>query len=159
MNETGVPHAGFMDYVSPELDSSTGTIQIRARFPNSDDALIPGLFARVRVPLGKPYQAMLVSERALGSDQGERYLLTVNDKNIVEYHLVKTGPLQGSLRVITEGIGPQDWIIVTGLQRVRPGITVKPQEIPMPAGPAISATSAAAPSSQPSQSTSQPIKH
>jgi RND family efflux transporter MFP subunit len=156
MTETGFPHPGEIDYVAPQLDPSTGTIQIRARFPNADGMLIPGLFVRVRVPLGKPHQALTISERALGSDQGQHYVLVVDDRNVVEYRVVKTGSLDGSLRVIAEGLAPQERIIVTGLQRVRPGITVRPQEIPMPAGPAISAGQAKPSSSQPSSSTSRP---
>jgi membrane fusion protein, multidrug efflux system len=158
MTETGYPHAGVIDYVAPELDSSTGTIQLRARFPNPDGTLVAGLFGRIRVPLGAPYKALTVSDRALGSDQGQRYVLTVNDKNVVEYRAVKVGLLDSGLRVIIEGIDPQDRVIVNGLQRVRPGVTVKPQEIPMPMGPAVSAKSSKPISSQPSPSTSQPIR-
>lgn len=136
MTEDGHPHAGVLDYAAPELDPATGTIQVRARIPNPDAVLIPGLFVRVRVPVGQPYSALLVTERALGSDQGQRYLLVVNEKNEVEYRPVKVGTLEHGLRAISAGLKAEDWVIVTGIQRVRPGVTVKPVETPMPVGPA-----------------------
>lgn len=136
MTEDGYPHDGVLDYSAPELDASTGTQQVRGVIPNQDGRLLPGLFARVRVPIGDPYQALLVTERALGSDQGQRYLLTVNDKNIVEYRPVKVGTLQDGLRVIVAGLSATDRVIVNGMQRVRPGATVKPEETSMPVRPA-----------------------
>ena len=145
MTEEGFPHVGVMDYVSPEVDASTGTLQVRGVFPNLDSVLFPGLFVRLRVPIGKPYTATVVSERALGSDQGQRYLLVVNSKNVVEYRPVSVGTLQGGLRVITQGIGEGDWIIVSGMQRVRPGATVKPIQSAMPAGPSDTSPTTSAP--------------
>jgi RND family efflux transporter MFP subunit len=145
MTEKGFPHAGVMDYTSPEVDASTGTLQVRGVFPNSENLLLPGLFVRLRVPIGKPYPAMVVSERALGSDQGQRYLLVVNDKNIVEYRPVSVGTLDSGLRVITQGVGESDWVIVSGIQRVRPGATVKPIQSAMPADPANTSSPTSAP--------------
>lgn len=135
MTEEGFPHVGVMDYTSPEVDASTGTLQVRGVFPNRENVLLPGLFVRLRIPVGKPYSATVVTERALGSDQGQRYLLVVNAKNVVEYRPVSVGTLQNGLRVITQGISETDWIIVNGIQRVRPGATVKPIQLAMPAGP------------------------
>lgn len=136
MTEEGFPHAGYLDYVAPALDASTGTIPLRARFENTDGTLFAGLFVRVKVPISKPYEALTVTERALGSDQGQRFVLVVNDKNIVEYRPIKVGTLQNGLRVITAGLGADEWVIVNGMQRVRPGLTVKPIQAPMPTEPA-----------------------
>lgn len=126
MNEEGYPHAGYIDYCDTQLNRSTGTVQVRARFPNPDGLLLPGLFARIQIPIGEPYKSILITERAIGSDQGQRYLMVVTDKNIAEYRKVKVGVLRDGLRVITEGISPTDKVIVNGLQRVRPGMSVKP---------------------------------
>ena len=132
-DEVGFPHAGRVDFADTHLDSSTGTLSVRAIFPNENGYLLPGLFGRVRIPISKPKEALLVTERALGSDQGQRYLLAVNQKNQVEYRRVKVGRLDEEMRVIEEGISPGDWVIVSGLQRVRPGATVAPQQAPMTA--------------------------
>jgi membrane fusion protein, multidrug efflux system len=151
MDETGYPHQGVLDYFAPELDRSTGTIQVRGRFPNSDGHLLAGLFARIRVPISKPTRALMVDERALGLDQGQRYLLVVNDQNVVEYRRVRVGILRDGLRAIEEGIRPTDWVIVNGLLRVRPRMTVVPQRAPMPV--------AVGPASRPAgPSTSSPVQ-
>lgn len=144
MTEDGHPHEGIIDYVAPSMDSSTGTLQVRAAFENKDGILLAGLFVRVRVPVSDPTKALMVNERALGSDQGQRYLLVVNDQNVVEYRPVKVGLLDKNLRVIEEGLSSTDRIIVTGIQRVRPGLTVKPVDVPMPTGPATAAGKPAA---------------
>jgi RND family efflux transporter MFP subunit len=131
MDEDDYPHAGSVDYVAPTLDASTGTLSIRGIFPNPIGFLRAGYFARIRIPLGKPKPALLVAEQALGMDQGQYYLLVVNNKNKVEYRRVRTGLLDKGLRVIEEGLGENDHVIVIGLQRVRPGAEVKPEIIPM----------------------------
>ena len=136
MNEDKFSYEGRIDYASPELDKSTGTLQVRGKFPNPDGIIVPGVFVTIRLPYGEPYEGLLVTERAIGSDQGQRYLLVVNDKSIVEYRPVKLGILRDGMRVITEGITSKDWVIVNGLQRVRPGVTVKPIQAEMPLGPA-----------------------
>jgi multidrug efflux pump subunit AcrA (membrane-fusion protein) len=103
--------------------------------------MLPGLFARVRVPIGKPRKTLAVAETALGIDQGQSFLYVVNDSNAVEYRRVRVGLLDQGLRTIEEGIGPNDWVLVSGLQRVRPGATVAPERVAMPAsGPAAVAT-------------------
>jgi membrane fusion protein, multidrug efflux system len=130
-DETGYPHRGVLDYVAPQVDRSTGTVEVRARFENKDRALLSGLFVKVRVPVSDPRPALLVAERAMGMDQGQQYLLVVNDKNVVEYRLVRTGTLEEGLRVIDKGLVATDWVIVNGLQRVRPGVTVSPQRAAM----------------------------
>lgn len=128
--QDGFPHHGQIDYVGNQIDPNTGTIQIRAVFPNPNRVLLPGLFARVRVPLTRR-QAVLVPDVAVGTDQGGRFLLTVDDKNVVQYQRVKPGAQFKDLRIIEEGIGTGDWVIVNGLQRARPGTTVKPTRAPM----------------------------
>lgn len=134
MTEEGFPHAGVIDYAAPAVDASTGTQQVRVLIPNDDGLLLAGLFVRIHVPVSRPYAALTVTERALGSDQGQHYLLVVNEKHVVEYRPVTVGTLQANLRVISAGLAPTDWVIVNGIQRVRPGLTVKPIEAPMPVG-------------------------
>jgi RND family efflux transporter MFP subunit len=130
MTEDDCRHEGYIDYTAPALDPSTGTIQVRARFPNAAGQLLAGLFVRIRAPLGQPRPALLVAERALGSDQGQRYVLVTNAQNVVEYRPVKIGSRHDRWRVITDGVKADDWVIINGLQRVRPGVTVKPVQAP-----------------------------
>ncbi len=124
--EEGFPHAGILDFIDNMVDSKTGTIKARGVFDNSKQYLTPGLFVRVRMPFGNPHQALLVSERAIGTDQRQKYLLTVNKKNIVEYRPVQVGSQHNGLRVIVSGIQADDVVIVNGLLRARPGTTVNP---------------------------------
>ena len=126
-NETGFPHAGILDFADNKLDRNTGTLRARGVFENAKEYLSPGLFVRVRIPFGKPHQALLVSERAIGTDQRQKYLLTVNRDNIVQYRPVKVGRLLDGLRVIDSGLKPDDLVIVNGLQRARPGEKVQPK--------------------------------
>ena len=126
VTDTGFPHTGEIDYASNRVDPDTGTIELRAVFPNPDGFIIPGLFARVRVPLTRE-RALLVPEMALSVDQGGQFLLSVDDKNVVQYRRVQAGPvIDGALRAIQTGIGADDWVVVNGLQRARPGSVVKP---------------------------------
>jgi RND family efflux transporter MFP subunit len=126
-NETGYPHSGFLNYISPSVDSSTGTLFVRAIFTNEDHALMPGNFVRVRVPTHKQDGAILVPDTALGQDQGGRYVLVVNDKNVVEQRYIEPGPLQADLRIVDKGLATTDRIVVDGIQRAIPGSTVDPQ--------------------------------
>jgi RND family efflux transporter MFP subunit len=130
--EKGFPHVGQIDFVESRLDPNTGTLRVRGVFPNKDRVLTPGLFVRIRVPLGQPHKAVVVSERALGSDQGQRFLYVVNDKDEVEYRAVQVGSLRDGMRVIESGAKAGEWVIVNGLQRVRPGARVEPKKVPMP---------------------------
>lgn len=125
-NEEGYPHEGVLDYVDNKVDIQTGTIQARGRFPNPKGQLTAGLFARVRISIGRIKNAVLVPELALGADQGGRYLLVVNTQNQVEYRRVKLGPLEGTERVILKGVKADERVIIKGLQRVRAGMTVAP---------------------------------
>jgi RND family efflux transporter MFP subunit len=126
-NETGYPHSGFLNYISPSVDSSTGTLFVRGIFTNEDHALMPGNFVRVRVPTHKQDGAILVPDTALGQDQGGRYVLVVNDKNVVEQRYIQPGPLQADLRIVDKGLAATDRIVVEGIQRAIPGSTVDPQ--------------------------------
>ena len=124
--ETGYPHRGHMDYVAPTVDPTTGTLQARGVLDNADGVLLPGYFARVRVPLETNVEALLVPDAALGADEGGRYLLVVGADSVVAEKHVTTGPLQGSLRVIETGLSADDLVVVDGLQRAVPGQTVAP---------------------------------
>ena len=126
-NESGFPHEGRIDFVEPRVDKSTGTLRVRAIFPNEKKLLVPGLFGRVRVPLQEK-EALLVPELAVGITQGGRYLLVVNKDHVVEQRLVKTGTLEGTLRVIETGLKADDWVVVNAIQRARPGAKVTPKE-------------------------------
>jgi len=135
-DETDFPHRGTIDFVDNQVDPSTGTIHVRAVLPNPDRLFTPGIFVRVRLPVGDAKPGLLVNDRAIGTDQDRKYLLVVNDKNVVEYRPVKLGPRQGPLRAISDGVGVGDWVIVNGIQRVRPGVTVTPQKVSMQPEPA-----------------------
>ena len=128
-SETGYPHRGRLDYASPTVDSSTGTLAGRAVFDNAKRVLLPGYFVRVRVPIGLPADALLVPDAALGTDQSGRYLLVVGKDDVVEQRVVVTGPLDGTMRVIEKGLAPGDRVIVNGTQRAIPGQKVDPQAV------------------------------
>jgi RND family efflux transporter MFP subunit len=125
--ETGYPHKGRLDYVPPTLNQSTGTLPVRGLLPNPDRVLLPGFFLRVRVPFDKQDNALLVPNVSLGSDQSGRYLLVVNGENVVEQRKVQTGPLDGDLRVIEDGLKPDDKVVIAGLLRAIPGQKVDPK--------------------------------
>jgi RND family efflux transporter MFP subunit len=125
--ETGFPHKGKLDYAAATLNQSTGTLPVRGVLPNSDRALLPGFFVRVRVPLDQVESALFVPDVALGSDQSGRYLLVVNGENVVEQRKVRVGPLEGGLRVIEEGLKADDRVVTAGLLRAIPGQKVDPQ--------------------------------
>src|SRR5262249_7865682 len=118
-------HEGRINFVNNQVDPSTGTISVRGLFPNDKRILTPGLFVRVRVPIGEASKALLVSERAIGTNQGQKFVYVVADKDEVVSRPVTLGPLRDGLRVIKEGIKRDDNIIINGLQRVQPGVTVK----------------------------------
>jgi RND family efflux transporter MFP subunit len=125
--ETGYPHTGKLDYVAPTINQSTGTLAVRGILPNPDRVLLPGFFVRVRVPVDRQQDALLVPDVALGSDQAGRYVLVVNGDNVVEQRKVQTGPLEGSLRVIETGLKADDRVVTAGLLRAIPGQKVDPQ--------------------------------
>jgi RND family efflux transporter MFP subunit len=128
-NEQGFPHEGKLDFAEIGVDPQTGTQMRRGEFPNSDRKLLPGLFARVRLPIGDPHPGLMVPDRAIATDQRGEYVLAVNEKNVVEHKPVKLGMRIGRMRVVVEGVNSGDWLIVNGLQRGRPGAEVKPEKI------------------------------
>jgi RND family efflux transporter MFP subunit len=127
-NETGFPHKGHLDFVDSTLDPGTGTMLLRGLFPNPGPPhfLYPGLFVRVRLPINERKNALLISERALGLDQGGRYLLVVDSENKVEQRYVEIGALRDGMRVINDGLMPEDRVVVKGIQRAIPGGKVTP---------------------------------
>ena len=136
-NEAGYPHTARVDFVDNKLNSGTGTIRIRAVVPNpespgkgtgKDRVFSAGLFVRVRLPLGEPHKALLITERAILSDQDRKYVYVVNAKNEVEARPVKLGLLQDGMREIADGLHPWERVIINGLQSVRRGIEVNPKE-------------------------------
>ncbi|MBL0921817.1 MAG: efflux RND transporter periplasmic adaptor subunit [Phycisphaerales bacterium] len=136
--QQGFATKGRVDYVDPQLDTATATLQVRTRFENENETLIPGLFARVRFPMSSR-RALLAPEAALLTDQQGRYALVVNDEGTVESRRVRVGTLEGSMRVIEEGLKPTDRVVVVGVLKARPGSKVTPK----PAEPPASAQSAA----------------
>jgi RND family efflux transporter MFP subunit len=126
-DEEGYPRHGYIESADNRVNPSTGSLAIRFLFPNTDKALMPGLFARVRIPVSAPEAALLVSERAIGTDQSQKFVLAVDANHTVTYRPVKLGANLDGKRVIREGLQPGDRIIVNGLQRVRPGMTVDPE--------------------------------
>jgi RND family efflux transporter MFP subunit len=132
-NEEGYPHQGKLDFAESGVDKETGTLQLRGVFPNPSPAfvLIPGLFVSLRMPVDKRENALLVTERAIGSDQSGRFLLAVNSENMVEKRPIRMGQLVDGLRVIEEGLQPDESVVVNGLQRSRPGAKVDPEQTDM----------------------------
>jgi membrane fusion protein, multidrug efflux system len=125
--DEGYPYEGTIDFVENRVDPATGTLKVRGVFPNPKEALSPGLHARIKLPLGKPYKALAVTERAIGTNQGRKFVYVVNDKNKVVERPVTLGPLQDGMRVIDAGLAAGERVIVNGVQRVRPGVTVNPR--------------------------------
>jgi RND family efflux transporter MFP subunit len=125
-NEEGYPHVGKLDYVAPTVNSSTGTLAVRATLQNDKRGLLPGFFVRVRVP-SEPKPALLVPDVALGTDQGGRYVLVVNKDNVVEQRKVETGPLVDAMRVIDKGLTKDDRVVVGGIMLAIPGQKVDAQ--------------------------------
>jgi RND family efflux transporter MFP subunit len=130
--EKGFPHKGFINFVDNRIDPSTGTLRLRGEWENADEALSPGLFVRLRVPLGDPRPALMVADSALGMDQGIRFVYLLGQDNKVKQQTVTVGALRDGLRVIESGLKEGDVIITRGLQRVREGNVVEPTMIDMP---------------------------
>jgi len=125
-NEDGYPHKGYLDFAAISLTTTTGTLLLRGIFPNSDGGILPGLYARVRVPL-EQRAALLVPDAAIGHDQQGAYVLVVNEKNVVERRSTTTGPASDGLRAIDEGLKGQEWVVVNGLLKAAPGRQVTPE--------------------------------
>jgi multidrug efflux system membrane fusion protein len=136
--EPGFPHQGTVDFINNVVNPSTGTIAIRGRFanplpPNGRRLLSPGMFVRIRLPIGQPQPALLVVDRALGSDQGQKFAYVVDAEKKIQYRKVTIGALQDDgLRVIESGLNPDDWVVIGALQQLRPKMEVDIEEHPMP---------------------------
>ncbi len=124
--DEGFPHRGYIESFDNRIDPATGSIVVRAVFENKERALVPGAFARVRVPASEEYQALLVDEKIIGTDQDQKFVYTVGADSTVEYRALKLGEHVGGKRVVLEGLKPDDRLIVSGLQMLRPGMPVQP---------------------------------
>jgi multidrug efflux system membrane fusion protein len=150
-DERNFPHRGRLDFLDNRLDQGTATLRARAVVDNPSQLFSPGMFARVRIPGTPRYQAILLPDAAIGTDQASKFVLVVGADNVVARRPVRLGPLDGGLRVIREGIKADDWVVTNGIQRARPGMTVEPKRDAAGAagGPAASSSgvppSAAAP--------------
>jgi RND family efflux transporter MFP subunit len=135
LDETGFPHQGSLDFASLGVAPRTGTLQVRAEFPNPDPAVLPGLFARVRIPTDRPRAAITIAGDAVAFDQQGQYVLVVNAAHVVERRAITTGMQVGDRYVVDSGLELGDWVIVEGLARAIPGRTVAPEPAPTSAPP------------------------
>lgn len=136
-NESGFPHRGKLEFVDNRLDAATGSVRMRAIFPNDDNVLVPGLFARIQLagdPRAKRPAALIV-DRAVSTDQDRKFVYVVKADKTAEYRAVTLGPLVDGLRVVRKGVRPGEHIVVDGLQRVRPGAPIAAQIVAMEGGP------------------------
>jgi multidrug efflux system membrane fusion protein len=137
-NESGFPHDGKLEFVDNQLDTRSGSVRMRATFANADKALVPGLFARVQISGGSgktdKTKALLVNDRAIGTDQSRKFVIVVGADGKAEYRNVKLGPVADGLRVVREGLKAGEKVVVHGVQRVRPGSTVAARTVPMDDG-------------------------
>jgi membrane fusion protein, multidrug efflux system len=144
-NEAGFPHEGKLEFVDNRVDPATGSVRMRATFKNADNALAPGLFARVQLSAGNgtggETKAAMIADRAVGTDQNRKFVLVVTNEGKTEYRPVRLGPVVDGLRVVRDGVKPGEKIIVNGLQRVRPGAPVTAQTVPMDADLTVSSKS------------------
>jgi RND family efflux transporter MFP subunit len=127
-NETDFPHTGQIESFDNHLDPAMGSILLRAVFTNDDGSIVPGLFARIRIPLSDKHSAMLVDERAIGTDLSQKFVLVLTPSNTVAYQPVQLGPLVNGQRIVRSGLQVGDQIVVNGLERVRPGMPVVAQK-------------------------------
>jgi len=130
-DETGYPHEGYIDFVDNKLDPVAGTIRARAVFPNHDHRLTPGLFARIKIVGSTSYQATLIRDDAVGTDQDRKFVFVLKPDSTVDYRAITLGPMDKGLRVVKHGLAPGERVVVNGLQRVRPGAKVTPSVVPM----------------------------
>jgi membrane fusion protein, multidrug efflux system len=130
--EKGYPHKGEIDFADNRVNPSTGTIQARGVLSNAKRILDAGMRARVRIPVGDPQKALMIIERAIGSDQGRKFVYVIGSQNVAERRDVQLGRVSDGLQIVQAGVKPEDWIIVNGIQRVRDGAKVDPKRAPMP---------------------------
>ena len=131
VDENGYPHQGQLDFIDNQVDANTGTIRARAALANPDGRYTPGLFARVRLVGGEDHDSVLIEDRAVGTDLSKKFVLTLTKDNRIEYRLVELGPEINGLRVVTKGLAPSAFIVVNGMQHVRPGQSVDPTRVAM----------------------------
>jgi RND family efflux transporter MFP subunit len=127
-DEDNFPHQGYIESFDNKLDPDTGSILLRAVFPNDDGRIVPGLFARIRIPMSERHNALLIDERSIGTDQANKFVLTLSPSNTVQYQAIELGPLVDGKRVVRSGLEVGEKIVVNGLARVRPGMPVTPQD-------------------------------
>jgi multidrug efflux system membrane fusion protein len=130
-DEDGYPHPGQLDFIDNQVDPATGTIRARAALANPDGRYTPGLFARVRLVGGEDHDSVLIEDRAVGTDLSKKFVLTLSKDNRIEYRLIELGPQINGLRVVTQGLAPNELIVVNGLQHVRPGQSVAATRVAM----------------------------
>lgn len=128
---SSTPLPAAVAFVENEIAAGTGTLRVRAKLPNADGSVIPGMYGTATLTLGENPGALLVREEAIGADQGQRFVLVAGRDDVLEYRPVTLGPRLGDLRVVDGGLGPEDRVVVSGLLRLRPGTPVAPQVVPM----------------------------
>ena len=138
-NESGNPHLGQMNFVDNQVNPKTGTIRGRAVFDNTDGQFTPGLYARLKLVGSATYSAVLINDEAVGTDLGKKFVLVMDKDNKATYRAVELGPKLEGLRIVRSGLAKDDRIVVRGLQRVRPGSAVTPEETPMASDATIAA--------------------
>lgn len=136
-DETDYPHRGFIESFDNRVDPETGSILLRSVFPNDDGRIVPGLFAHIRLPLSERHTALLVNESAIGTDQADKFVLTLSPTNTVVYRPVKLGILVDGQRVVVSGLEPGEKVVVNGMARVRPGMPVTPEALTAGIPPAL----------------------
>ena len=141
-NEDGFPHEGKLEFVDNQLDTRTGSVRMRATFENKDRSMAPGLFARVQIGGGSEKDTILITDRAVGTDQSRKFVFVVGKEGKAEYREVSLGPVVDGLRVVRSGLKPGEKVVVNGLQRVRPGAPISAQTVPMVASAGVPAKDA-----------------
>jgi multidrug efflux system membrane fusion protein len=131
VDENGYPHLGKLDFIDNQVDANTGTIRARAALANPDGRYTPGLFARVRLIGGEDHDSVLIEDRAVGTDLSKKFVLTLTKDNHIEYRLVELGPEINGLRIVTQGLAPNELVVVNGMQHVRPGQSVEATRVAM----------------------------
>jgi multidrug efflux system membrane fusion protein len=129
IDETGYPHRGAIDYLDPRLDPGTGTLRVRGVFQNPDELLSPGLFARVRIPGSAPHQALLLPERAIGNDQGQKFVWIAKSDGAIEYRKIVSGAHFGEFQAISEGLRPDESVVIEGILKLRPGAKIQAEPV------------------------------
>lgn len=130
-DDSNFSHIGHIDFVDNRIDTQTGTIRLRARFANSDNQLMPGLYAKLRLAGSASYEGVLIDEKAIGTDLNNKFVLVVNDANQLEYRAIELGEKLNGLRIVNKGLSANDRIVVNGLQRVRPSMQIEPELVDM----------------------------